>query len=84
MEEFWENPKGLSEFLDFPITKVHENVYWPERGSNAPKYDYLKDQWSDEEDISQESLDMAKKKMSNIYHDFNECFGYIPDAWQSI
>ena len=84
MEEFWENPKGLSEFLDFPITKVHENVYWPERGSNAPKHDYLRDQWSDEEDISQESIDLAKKRMDSIYQDFNDTFGYIPDSWHSL
>ena len=53
MEELWEGKtQALSNFLDFPINTVHENVYYPERGTKAPHYEYLKDQWiSDKHDL---------------------------------
>ena len=83
MEEFWEDPSQLSDFLEYPITKVHENVYWPEMGANFPKYEYLKDQWNPREDITDENLKLAKRKMIHIYQAFEEYFGYMPSAWQS-
>ena len=83
MEEFWEDPSQLSDFLEYPITKVHRNVYWPEMGANYPKYEYLMDQWNPREDITEENLKLAKRKMSHIYQAFEEYFGYMPSAWQS-
>jgi len=83
MEEFWEDPSQLSDFLEYPITEVHENVYWPEMGANYPKYKYLKDQWNPRENISEYNQKLAQRKMSHIYQEFKEYFGYIPSSWQS-
>ena len=83
MEEFWEDPFQLSDFLEYPITKVHENVFYPERGINFKKMDHLKDQWSVKEEMDENSLEVAKTMMSHIYQEFEEYFGYIPSSWQS-
>ena len=69
MERFWEDPSGLSEFLEYPITKVHENVFWPEKGIDFIKMEYLQDQWSVEEPMSDENLELAKKEMAHLYND---------------
>ena len=83
MEEFWEDPMQLSKFLEFPITRVYENVFWPEMGAKATKHAFLNDQWSVKEEMSEYSLNVAKKKMNHIYQEFKAYFGYIPSAWQS-
>ena len=82
MEEFWEDPSGLSEFLDYPITKLSPNVFWPENQSNPIKHEFLQDQWrAQKENISDVSLKMAKRRMKPIYDDFKEYMGYLPEAW---
>ena len=88
MEEFW-NPDRekeqlgqLSDFLEYNFTKVHENVYYPDMGSNPPKYEYLGDQWcSDKVDITDEQYKQCFSLMKQVYSEFNKTFGYIPDEW---
>ena len=84
MEEFSAgNVESLSKFLDFPIKKIHENVYYPDMGVNAPRYDYLYDQWRS--DIVMLDDDLYKylyKRMSFVYDEFRQTFGYIPESWK--
>ena len=83
MEELWEGEtRALSNFLDFPINTVHENVYYPERGTKAPHYEYLRDQWiSDIHDLDIKTWEYAMSNMGWVYKDFKDTFGYIPDKW---
>jgi len=83
MEEFWEGKiEPLSNFLDFPIKKIHENAYYPDMGVNAPHYDYLYDQWrSDIVTLDNQLYKYLYKRISFVYDEFYETFGYIPDMW---
>ena len=83
MEEFSAGKVDkLSEFLDFPITKVHENCYYPEMGTKAPEYEGLCDQYkSDILDLDKETWEYARENMDHIYKAFNYTFGYIPEKW---
>tara|TARA_Y100001938_G_C8032540_1_gene401461 strand:+ start:28 stop:987 length:960 start_codon:yes stop_codon:yes gene_type:complete len=83
MEEFWSGKtQPLSDFLDFPIDTVHENVYWPDKGSKAPHYEHLKDQWiSNTHDLDLETWKFARENIDWVYKDFERTFGYIPDEW---
>jgi len=87
MEELW-NPETqkqelayLSDFLDYNFTKVHENTYYPDMGSNYPKYEHLNDQWSDIVDITDEQYKTCAKLMKSVYAEFQKTFGYLPDEW---
>jgi len=87
MEELW-NPETqkqelayLSDFLDYNFTKVHENVYYPDMGSNSQKYEHLSDQWSDIVDITDEQYKTCAKLMKSVYTEFQKTFGYLPDEW---
>ena len=63
-----ETLEELSDFLDYKITNVYDNVYWPPMGSKAPKIQYLADQWmSDHEDLSEEDLKEARHLMNDAY-----------------
>ena len=88
MEEFWnpdtqkEGLEELSDFLGYNFTKVHENVYYPDMGSNPPKYDYLSDQWaSDKVDITEEQYKTCARLMKSVYAEFEKTFGYVPIEW---
>ena len=90
MEEFWdpskhrEQTERLSNFLNYPITNIYKNVYWPELGSNSPQYEFLRDQWKDEKDIDSETYKRIYSKLEWIYQDCEEHLGYIPDSWHSL
>lgn len=71
----------LSDFLNYDILKVHENVYYPNMGSNHPKHKYLQDQYSDTQDIDQIMYDYCVQKRRDIYIEFQKTFGYIPNEW---
>ena len=59
---------------------MHENVYYPERGTKAPKLKWLPDQWSAETaDIDYPKL---RKEFDWLYVDFEKTFGYLPEEWQ--
>ena len=85
MEELWSDYDkmiDLSEFLNFPLTKVHENVYYPDKGPNAPKYDYLKDQWcSNTVHLDKSTWEFGMEHLDWIYSGFSKTFGYIPKEW---
>ena len=81
MEQLWKDHSGLSKFLNYDIKTLHHNCYH----NMSTKPEYLKDQWnSDKQNISQESMDMAKKKMKHIYENFESTFGYIPEEWEYV
>ena len=72
MEDLWAGRNNelerLNTFLGANITQVHENVYYPDRGANAPKLAGLADQWtSDTEDIDPKLLRLARSMMSRQY-----------------
>ena len=84
MEEFSAGKiESLSDFLGFSIKKVHENVYYPDMGVNAPHYDYLDDQWtSDIVTLDNNLHKYLYEHMSFVYDEFEQIFGYIPDKWK--
>ena len=84
MEEFWSGEKKtLCDFLDFDIKNIHENAYYPDKGSKAPQYNYLWDQWSSNtHDLDKITWDIACEKMQWIYDDFEKIFGYVPKEWK--
>ena len=84
MEEFWAGKtQPLSDFLDFPIKKIHENVYYPDMGVNAPHYDHLVDQWrTDFVPLDYQLYRYLYKHMKFVYDDFRRTFGYIPESWK--
>ena len=76
------NVDKLSEFLEYPIERVHENCYYPEMGTKAPHYEGLSDQWlSDKVDLNKETWEYAREHMDPIYKHFKYTFGYIPELW---
>lgn len=87
MEDLW-NPedtatlKHLSNFLEFPLTKLHQNAYYPDKGINAPKYPYLRDQWSsDVHSLTPDIIKLASQVLAPVYQDWKETFGDLPTAW---
>jgi len=68
--------------LNYPITNIYKNVYYPELGSNSPQYEFLKDQWKNEKDIDLETYKHIYSKLEWIYQDCEKIFGYIPEKWQ--
>ena len=84
MEEFFRGEQDISKFLEYPITKIHENVFVPERGTKAPKLDGLMDQWSsDQDDISPELYEWSKQYLDFVYDDWKDYFGSLPIYWHS-
>jgi len=83
MEEAWEDPSALSDFIGHKIEKMHVNVYYPERGTKRPEIKGLRDQWSsDMQDLSLSDLQEGRCKLDWIYKNFKEKFGYIPYQWE--
>ena len=84
MEEFSAGKiQSLCKFLDFPIEKIHQNVYYPDMGANAPRYEYLADQWrSDIVSLDDDLYKHLYERMSFVYDEFEETFGYIPESWK--
>ena len=81
MEEF--STDKLSDFLGYHLVTAHQNCYYPDMGSKAPKYPGLSDQYnSDKVDLDKETHEFALEHMSHVYKSFNKTFGYIPRKWQ--
>ena len=81
MEEF--STDKLSDFLGYRLVTAHQNCYYPEMGSNAPKYPGLSDQYtSDKIDLYKETYEFALEHMEHIYKSFENTFGYIPETWK--
>ena len=88
MEEFWEpsrfeeQTKKVSDFLGFPITKIHHNAFWPEAADKAPQYDYLKDQWGSVRDpLTPELYEYGRNVLFPVYKAWKDEFGVLPDTW---
>ena len=88
MEQFWnperkaEQCERLSRFLDYEITDIHENVYYPDRGSKAPHHEGLKDQFgSDFEDMTPELYEWSKQYLGFVYSDWEKCYETLPEEW---
>ena len=78
MEDLWAGRNNelerLNTFLGANITQVHENVYYPDQGANAPKLAGLADQWtSDTENLDPKLLHFARRMMARHYE--------FTDAW---
>jgi len=76
MERFWNNLEELSklsEFLDYPLSQLHPNVYHD--GVLHPK---LKDQWTDEIPLPKLDYLLARKQMSWIYDEWEKEFDNMP------
>lgn len=83
MEDVWENPSDLSKFIGHKIEKMHANVYYPERGTQRPEIEGLKDQWSsDLQDLTEEDLQYGRNKLDWIYRNYKDQFKRIPESWQ--
>ena len=83
MEEVWEDPSGLSDFIGMKIDKMHENVYFPERGTKRPEIEGLRDQWSsDMQDLTDDDLQYGRNKLAWVYNNFKSYFNYIPCKWE--
>ncbi len=87
MEQLWEGDKQerekqrLSDFLDYDIKNIHENVYCPDRGPNAPKYAGLKDQWSSDKYWLRDELYHQVKPFFPVYQQWVDRYGSLPLYW---
>jgi len=86
MEEFWRGEtKELSEFIDFEIKEVHPNAYVPDVGPNAPRIQYLDDQWeSDIMHMPKEVKDYGMNMLKPVYIHFKDYFGDLPEQWSKL
>lgn len=83
MEEIWENPKGLSDFLGVKIDKMSQNLYFPEQGTKIPHIEGLEHQWqSDMQDLTDFDLQYGRNKLEWVYNNFKSEFHYIPESWE--
>ena len=80
MEDVWQDPSGLADFLDVKIDKMHRNCYWPEMGMNIPKYKWLRDQYQWE--TKPVPYDYLRERLDFLYVNFEKKFGYIPKEWR--
>ena len=87
MEQLWEGDEQerekqrLSDFLDYDIKNIHENVYCPDRGPNAPKHLGLKDQWSSDKYWLSDELYNQVLPLMSIYQQWVDRYGSLPLYW---
>lgn len=86
MEDFFshqqEEVDKLSNFLNYEIKDIHPNVYTPDRGINAPKLQFLEDQWtSDAAKLEPEFYYYCREKLADYYNDFEDMHGSLPADW---
>ena len=86
MEEFWNGEtKELSDFIDYEIKEVHPNAYVPDLGPNAPRIQYLDDQWeSDIMHMPKEVKDYGLNMLKPVYIHFKDYFGDLPEQWSKL
>ncbi len=83
MEETWEDHSELSDFIGCKIEKMSQNLYFPERGTKAPKIKGLKHQWgSDSQDLTDDDLRYGRNKLEWLYNNYKDKFGRIPESWE--
>ena len=71
----------LSDFLDYDFKKIHENVYCPDRGPNAPHYDGLPDQYTSDKYWLQDELYNRVKPFFPVYQQWVDKYGSLPLYW---
>ena len=87
MEQLWEGDEQererqrLSDFLDYDIKKIHENVYCPDRGPNAPHYDGLPDQYTSDKYWLQDELYNQVLPFFPVYQQWVDKYGSLPLYW---
>ena len=86
MEEFWNGQtKELSDFIDYEIKEVHPNAYVPDLGPNAPRIQYLNDQWeSDIMHMPKEVKEYGMNMLKPVYIHFKDYFGDLPEQWSKL
>ena len=86
MEEFWNGEtKVLSDFIDYEIKDVHKNAYVPDLGPNAPRIQYLNDQWeSDIMHMPKEVKEYGLNMLKPVYIHFKDYFGDLPEQWSKL
>ena len=86
MEEFWNGQtKELSDFIDYEIKEVHPNAYVPDLGPNAPRIQYLDDQWeSDIMHMPKEVKEYGMNMLKPVYIHFKDYFGDLPEQWSKL
>ena len=86
MEEFWNGEtKELSDFIDYEIKEVHPNAYVPDLGPNAPRIQYLDDQWeSDIMHMPKEVKEYGLNMLKPVYIHFKDYFGDLPEQWSKL
>ena len=86
MEEFWNGKtKELSDFIDYEIKEVHPNAYVPDLGPNAPRIQYLDDQWeSDIMHMPKEVKEYGLNMLKPVYIHFKDYFGDLPEQWSKL
>ena len=86
MEEFWNGQtKELSDFIDYDIKDVHKNAYVPDLGPNAPRIQYLNDQWeSDIMHMPKEVKEYGMNMLKPVYIHFKDYFGDLPEQWSKL
>jgi hypothetical protein len=80
MEDLWGGDiQTLENFLECKINHLHQNCYYPEMGTKAPRYEDLEDQWmSDMQDLSEEDYSFGKKHTQWMYDEWYEEFKTRP------
>ena len=80
MEDLWSGKiEPLENFLECKINSLHNNCYYPEMGTKAPRYEDLEDQWmSDMQDLTDEDYAFGKKYTQWMYDEWYEEFKTRP------
>ena len=87
MEQLWEGDQQdkekqrLSDYLEYDIKKIHQNVYCPDRGPNPPHYAGLHDQWSSDKYWLSDELYNQVLPFFPIYQRWIDRFGSLPLYW---
>tara|TARA_R100001510_G_C7632628_1_gene191258 strand:+ start:242 stop:1342 length:1101 start_codon:yes stop_codon:yes gene_type:complete len=87
MEQLWEGDEQerekqrLSDFLDYDIKKIHENVYCPDKGCHAPQYNGLPDQWTSDKYMLQDELYEKVRPLFPVYQQWVDKYGSLPLYW---
>jgi len=87
MEQLWEGDQQdkekqrLSDYLEYDIEKIHQNVYCPDRGPNPPHYAGLHDQWSSDKYWLSDELYNQVLPFFPIYQQWIDRYGSLPLYW---
>jgi|TARA_B100000131_G_C18028147_1_gene577299 hypothetical protein len=80
MEDFWSGETSeLSEFLDYDIQQISENVYWPL--DNTVKPEHLSDQWAGEKHLPLDMISLIREQLNPLYLQYEQIIGKIPERW---